>query len=560
MVVTQEPNATDAGVAVLKAGGNAVDAAVAVAFTLAVTHPRAGNLGGGGFMLVRMADGRSTFFDFRERAPLSAKRDMYVGPDGKVTQDSIIGWRAAGVPGTVRGLEMAHKKLGSKPWSVLLQASVDYATRGVTLSYAEAKNMCDNRRVMERFPESKRIFLKNGACFEPGERLLQPELGQVLRRLQVYGAKDFYEGVTAKILAEESKKAGGEITLEDLKAYQAFERKPLTGAYKGYEILTAPPPSSGGIAMLQMLAMLEGSGYEKAGAGSAAATHYLAEVMKRAYADRAQYLGDPDFVKIPVKGLTDREYNRKLAATIDAAKATPAGTVRAGDPAPYESQETTHFNIVDAQGNAVSFTYTINALYGNGVTVPRLGFLLNNEMDDFAARPGTANLFGLVQGEANAIVPKKTPLSSMTPTIVTKGGQLFMLLGAPGGARIINGVTQVFLNVVDFGMTVQQAVDQPRIHHQWLPDKLYLERGFSPDTKAMLTGMGHTLEETGGVASVEAILVERPKSVAGPSGVVADGATVDTGRRGSASTAAIYTTTWLAGAQNGRSAGKAAGF
>jgi len=560
MVVTQEPNATDAGVAVLKAGGNAVDAAVAVAFTLAVTHPRAGNIGGGGFMLVRLADGRSTFLDFRERAPLSAKRDMYLGPDGKVTEDSIIGWRAAGVPGTVRGLEMAHKKYGSKPWPVLLQASVDYATRGVSLTYAEAKNLCDNRKLMERFPESKRIFLKNGACFEPGEKLLQPELGQVLRRIQLYGAKDFYEGVTAKILAEESKKAGGEITLADLKAYQAFERKPLTGTYKGYEILTAPPPSSGGIAMLQMLAMLEGSGYEKAGAGSAAATHYLAEVMRRAYADRAQFLGDPDFVKIPVKGLTNREYNRKLAGTIDLTKATTSSTVRAGDPAPYESSETTHFNIVDAQGNAVSFTYTINALYGNGVTVPRLGFLLNNEMDDFAARPGTPNLFGLVQGEANAIVPKKTPLSSMTPTIVTKGGQLFMLLGAPGGARIINGVTQVFLNVVDFGMTVQQAVDQPRIHHQWLPDKLYLERGFSPDTKALLTSMGHKLEETGGVASVEAILVERPKVSAGPSGVVADGATVDTGRRGSASSAAIYTTTWIAGAQNGRSAGKAAGF
>ena len=527
MVVSQEPLATDVGVAVLKAGGNAVDAAVAVAFALAVTHPRAGNLGGGGFLLLRMADGRSTFIDFRERAPLSARRDMYLDAAGKATEESVVGWRAAGVPGTVAGLEYAHRKFGSKGWAELLKPAVDYAAGGVTLSYGEAKNMCDARKLLERFPESRRIFMKDGACFEAGDRLLQPELAGVLRRIASEGAKDFYSGVTARILAEESKKAGGEITLEDLKNYQVHERTPLRGSYHGYDVLTAPPPSSGGVALLEMMAMLEGTGYEKPGAGSAAASHYLAEVMRRAYADRAQFLGDPDFVKIPVKGLTNREYAAALRATIDPQKATPSTTVRAGNPAPYESADTTHFNVIDDHGNAVALTYTINSLYGNGVTVPRLGFLLNNEMDDFAAKPGSPNLFGLVQGEANAIVPRKTPLSSMTPTIITRDSKLFMVVGAPGGARIINGVAQVIFNVLDFGMTVQEAVDQPRLHHQWLPDVLYLERGFSPDTRALLEQRGHQLKEGGGVASVEAIVV--------------DGG-------------------WLQGAQNGRSTGKAAGY
>ena len=532
MVVAQEPIATDVGVAVLKAGGNAVDATVAVALALAVTHPSAGNLGGGGFILVRMADGRTSFIDFRERAPLSATRNMYIGPDGKATRDSMVGWRAAGVPGTVRGLEFAHKKLGRKSWSELVQPSVDLAAKGVTLSYAEARSMCGTRKLLEQFPESKRIFLNGGACFEPGDKLVQPELAEVLQRIGREGAKDFYEGQTARILAEEMKKHGGEITLEDLKRYAVVERKPMAGKYRGYDIITAPPPSSGGVGMLEMMGMLAGTGYEKAGAGSAAATHFMTEVMRRYYADRAEFLGDPDFVKIPVKGLTSKAYTEKLRARIDPMKATPSSSLGAGKAFDYESTETTHFNIVDEQGNAVAMTYTINGSYGDGVTVPRLGFLLNNEMDDFAAKPGEANMFGLVQGEANAIQPLKRPLSSMTPTIVLKDGELCLVVGAPGGSRIISGVTQVVLYVLDFGMNVQQAIDQPRLHHQWMPDKLYLERGFSPDTKALLEQRGHKVEETGGVASVEAIMVEK---------------TVD-GKR------------WLAGAQNGRSAGKAAGY
>lgn len=527
MVVAQEPIATDIGVKVLRSGGNAIDAAVAVAFALAVTHPSAGNIGGGGFILARFADGRTTFIDFRERAPLSGSRDMYLDGAGKLTDQSRIGWRAAGVPGTVRGLEYAHKKYGRAAWIDLVQPAAELASFGVPLSYAEARSICSARKLLERFPESKRIFLNGDRCYNPDEVLIQPELGKALNRIASEGAKDFYEGESARILAEQMKANGGEITLEDLKSYTVVERAPLTGKYKGYDIITAPPPSSGGVGLLQMMAMLEGSGYEKHGAGSAATTHYFAEVMRRYYADRAKYLGDPDFVKIPVRGLLSKPYNAKLRASINPEKVTPSDSLNAGDPAPYESTETTHFNVIDAEGNAVALTYTINGSYGSGVAVPGLGFLLNNEMDDFSAKPGEPNMFGLVQGEANAIQPRKRPLSSMTPTIVLKEGKLFMSLGAPGGSRIITGVTQVLLNVLDFGMTVQQAVDQPRFHHQWKPDKLFLERGFSPDTKALLEKRGHALEEIASVASVEAILIS-------------DG--------------------WIQGALNGRSSGKAAGY
>jgi gamma-glutamyltranspeptidase/glutathione hydrolase len=527
MVVAQEPYATDVGVRVLKAGGNAVDAAVAVAFALSVTHPSAGNIGGGGFLLARFADGRSTFIDFREMAPASASRNMYIGPDGKPTRDSVTGWRASGVPGTVRGLELAHRKYGRKPWAELVRPAIALAGQGVELSYAEARSMCSARKLMEQSPESKRIFLNGGDCFEAGQRLVQPELASVLKRIAASGAKDFYEGETARILAAEMKKNGGEITLADLKGYKAIEREPLKGSHRGYEILTAPSPSSGGIGILQMAEMLEGTGYEKFGAGSAASSHYIAEAMRRYFADRARYLGDGDFVKLPVAGLLDPAYIASRRATIDPEKATPSDAISAGAPAGGESVETTHFNVVDSEGNAVALTYTINGSYGSGVTPAGLGFLLNNEMDDFASQPGTPNMFGLVQGEANAIAPRKRPLSAMTPTIVSKGGKLFMVLGAPGGPRIISGVLQVMLNVLDFGMNVQQAVDQPRLHHQWRPDTLYLERGFSPDTRALLEKRGHRLENTSSVASVEAI-------------VIGDG--------------------WLEGAQNGRSAGKAAGY
>jgi gamma-glutamyltranspeptidase/glutathione hydrolase len=345
---------------------------------------------------------------------------------------------------------------------------------------------------------------------QAGDRLLQPQLAATLQRIASAGSREFYEGETARIFAEEMSRHGGLITLADLKAYRAVERTPLTGSYRGYTIVTAPLPSSGGIGLLQILGMLEGSGYEKTGAGSAASIHYTAEAMRRAFADRAQYLGDPDFVKVPVQGLLDAAYLRRRRETIDPQHATPSSQLNAGEPAGREGTETTHYSIVDAEGNAVAVTYTLNNGYGSGVTVPGLGFLLNDEMDDFTAKPDSPNLFGLVQGKGNAIAPGKRPLSAMAPTIVLRDGKLFMVLGAPGGPRIITAVLQVLLNVIDFRMGIQDAVDAPRFHHQWKPDRLYLEPGVSPDTVALLQARGHQIEYSPGVvlARVAAILID----------------------------------------------------
>lgn len=505
MVVAQEPHAADVGVEVLRKGGNAVDAAVAVAFALAVTHPTAGNLGGGGFLLLRKASGETTFLDFRERAPAKAARDMYLDAEGKLTRDSLVGWRAPGVPGTVHGLATAHRKYGSRPWAELVAPAIRLA-RGFQVSYALSESLKSSSKLLSRFPESNRIFLRDGRNFEAGDTLAQPELTRTLLRIAKAGAKDFYEGETARRFVAAMAANGGLITAQDLKDYRTAERKPLEGAYRGYQIITAPPPSSGGVGILQMMGMLEGSGYEKPGQGAAATVHYLAEVMRRYYADRSEHLADPDFYKVPVSGLLSKAYIDRLKASIDPARASTSEQIRPGKPAAAESTETTHFSIVDAQGNAVALTYTLNGGYGCGVTVPGLGFLLNNEMDDFSAKPGHPNLFGLVQGEANAIQPGKRPLSSMTPTIVLKDGKVFMVVGAPGGSRIINGVLQVILNVIDFGMNAQEAIDAPRIHHQWQPDKLMLERGFSPDTIALLEQKGHTIDSISGVALVEAIV------------------------------------------------------
>jgi gamma-glutamyltranspeptidase/glutathione hydrolase len=509
MVVSQEPQATDVGVAVLRSGGNAVDAAVAVAFTLAVTHPTAGNLGGGGFLLVRLADGRSTFIDFRERAPEQATRNMYLDEAGNLTKNSVLGWRAAGVPGTVRGLEYAHKKFGAKPWAELLKPAVELASKGFPVSYALARSLSTSTRLPE-FAESKRIFLKGGELFEMGDTFRQPELAATLQRIASRGSRDFYEGETARRLAEAMAANGGTVTLEDLKNYKVVERKPLTGSYRGYTIITAPPPSSGGLGLLQMLKVLEGTDYRASGVGSARATHIVAEAMRRYYADRSEHLADPDFVRVPVSGLLDPRYIDKLRASIDPERASSSSQIGPGTPASFESSETTHISIVDEKGNAAALTYTLNGTYGSGVTVPGLGFLLNNEMDDFSAKPGDPNMFGLVQGEANAIQPRKRPLSSMTPTIVLRDGKLHMVLGAPGGSRIITAVLQVFLNVADFGMNIQQAIEAPRFHHQWKPDALLVEEGFSPDTIELLKARGHTvniltLTES---ARVEAVVVD----------------------------------------------------
>jgi gamma-glutamyltranspeptidase/glutathione hydrolase len=529
MVVAMEAVAADVGVAVLQKGGNAVDAAVAVGFAMAVTHPYAGNLGGGGYMLIRMADGRMTFIDFRERAPEKASRNMFLDAKGELTRDSIEGWRSSGVPGTVRGFEIAVSKYGRRKWTDDIAPAVELASKGFPVSYALAESFKASKNLASS-PESKRIFQKDGAFYDVGETLVQPELARTLERISANGPNEFYEGDTAKRFAEEMAKHGGLITVSDLKNYKAIERAPLTGTYHGYTIITSPPSSSGGIALLEMLGILDGTGYEKVGAGSASSIHYLAEAMRRAYADRNEYVGDPGFVKVPIAGLLDPAYLKRLRASIDPERATPSDSIRPGKPVGSESMETTHYSVVDADGNAVAVTYTLNGGYGNGITVPGLGFLLNNEMDDFSAKPGTPNMFGLVQGEANAIQPGKRPLSSMTPTIVLKDGKLFMTAGAPGGSRISTAVLQVILNVVDFGMNVQDAIDFPRFHHQWQPDKLFLERGVSPDTVALLKNRGYEVDYSPGVVLAQV------------AAIVNDGG-------------------WLQGGSDGRSAaGKAAGY
>ena len=524
MVVAQEPNAADVGLKVLQSGGNAADAAIAVAFALAVTHPSAGNIGGGGFFVIRKADGSTAFIDFRERAPMRASRDMYIGKDGKLTRDNLVGWRAPGVPGTVRGMELIHQKFATKTWAELIQPAVDLAHKGFAVSWEFSESLKAAGReapntqgtsalteggVLTRFPESKRIFLRDGKFYDPGETFIQSELAATLERIQKNGANEFYEGETARRLASAMDKNGGLITAEDLQKYRAVERAPLTGRYKGLDIVTAAPPSSGGIGLLHMLGILEGTGFEKDGAGSASSFHWLAETMRRFYADRGQYLGDPDFVKNPLHGLLNREYIAKRRASIDPRKATPSSEIAQGDPGLYESADTTHFSIVDAQGNAVAVTYTLNGGFGSGVTVPGLGVLLNNNMDNFASQPGGANAYGLIQGEANAIQPGKRPVSSMTPSIVSKDGKLLIVIGAPGGTRITSAVMQAFLNVVDFGMNIQDAIDAPRIHHQWMPDQIFAERGVSPDTIAILRKFGHTVEANSTVgARVVGIQVE----------------------------------------------------
>jgi gamma-glutamyltranspeptidase/glutathione hydrolase len=529
MVTAQEPLAADVGVAVMKKGGNAIDAAVAVGFALAVTHPVAGNLGGGGFMLIRFADGRVTFIDFRERAPHMASRDMYLDANGKLTRGSIEGWRASGVPGTVRGFQLAHSKYGRAKWFDDLAPAIGLASQGFPISDSLADSLKKSLN-LSTSPESKRIFQKNGIYYKAGERLIQPDLAGTIEKIAISGGDDFYKGEISRKLSREMAKSGGLITSSDLENYRAVEREPLTGKYRGdFQLITAPPPSSGGIGILQMMGMLEGTGYANSGAGSAASIHYLAEVMRRFFADRSEYMADPDFVKVPLAGLLDPAYLARRRSTIDRERATPSEQVRPGHPAGAEALETTHYNVVDAEGNAVAVTYTLNGAYGSGVTVPGLGFLLNNEMDDFAAQPGSANMFGLVQGEANAIQPNKRPLSSMVPTIVLRDGKLFLVAGSPGGSRIPSAVLQVILNVIDFGMNVQDAVDAPRIHHQWQPDKLYLERGISPDTVALLKARGYEVDQSAGIG------IGRVEAIANDGG-------------------------WLQGGSDGRAPGRAAGY
>ena len=529
MVTSVHELASLAGLEMLQRGGNAIDAAVATGLALTVVHPVAGIIGGGGFMLIRLADGRSVALDYRERAPASATRDMYVGPDGNVLSgpaSSTVGWRASGVPGSIAGFALALQKYGSGKlsWADVCEPARRLAADGHRVTPIAAALHRTHAKLLTQFDESKKIFLNGGAFWKPGDLWIQADLAATFARLQKNGPREFYEGATADLIADAMKKNGGLITLADLQAYQVAERTPLHGTYRGYDIITMPPPSSGGIALLQMFAMLEPHDVGALGAQSAAKYHLFTEVMRRAFRDRAEYLGDPDFVKVPVAELLDRTYLKKRMADFSPTRATPSekiepglGTVKLtslppGSPglslshhstlnaqlarlAP-ESTETTHFSIVDAAGNAVANTSTLNGGYGSGVTIPGTGILMNNEMDDFTAKVGVKNMYGLLQGPANAIVPGKRPLSSMTPTIVLKDKKLFFVTGSPGGPTIINTVLQIVSNVIDFGMSVTQAVESPRIHHQWMPDSLSYERnGLSTDTATILKSLGHSFKE-----------------------------------------------------------------
>lgn len=494
MVASSSEIATRVGVDILKKGGNAVDAATAVGLALAVTHPTAGNIGGGGFMLVRMNDGRCAAIDYRETAPTAATQDMYLNEKGEVAPGaSTVGHRAVGVPGSVAGFALALEKFGSMKWADVVEPARRLAGEGFTVSRALAEDLRE-AKALAQFTESRRVFLNDGKFFDGGDTLRQPELAETLTRLRERGPREFYEGRTAQLIVDEMKTNGGLITPEDLQSYQPVIREPLRGTYRGYEIITMPPPSSGGAALIEMLNMLERHDVASLGYDSSTKYHLLIEVMRRAFADRADFMGDPDVVKIPVRGLISKGYAAHLAKSIDLGRATPSSDVRHGDPVPYESPQTTHFSIVDAAGNAVANTYTLNTEYGSGVTVRGAGFLLNNEMDDFTSKPGVPNAYGLIQSERNAIAPGKRPLSSMTPTILLKDGKLFMVVGTPGGPTIINTVLQVIVNVIDHGMNIRQAVETPRIHHQWLPDRVDWEpSGMARDVRESLEKMGHKL-------------------------------------------------------------------
>jgi gamma-glutamyltranspeptidase/glutathione hydrolase len=501
MVASVDVIASRIGVDVMKRGGTAVDAAVAVALALAVTWPEAGNLGGGGFMLIRTPDGLAEALDYRERAPLAATRDMYLDSSGNVIKDaSLVGYKAIAVPGTVAGLVLAHKRHGKLPWRDLVEPARRLAAGGFAVSQYLSNSLRGKTTTerMKLFPESWRIFQRDGRPYQQGETFVQPELAATLARIQK-DPSDFYRGETAKRIVADVKAHGGLLTAEDLARYEPTVRTPLKGSYRGYEIMTMPPPSSGGIAIIEMLNMLEPYDLQSMGWHSSQQVHTLVEVMRRAYADRAKFLGDADFVKVPVTALTSREYAARRRSDIDPAHASKSADVGAGDPAPYESPQTTHFTIVDESGTVVSSTYTLNESYGSAVTAAGTGLLLNDEMDDFTSKPGVPNVYGLIQGESNAIQPRKRPLSSMTPTIVLKDGKPYFAIGSPGGATIINTVLQVIVNVIDYKMNMQQAIDAPRFHHQWLKDEIAWEPfEFSRDTWDVLTKMGHVFSERAG--------------------------------------------------------------
>jgi gamma-glutamyltranspeptidase / glutathione hydrolase len=512
MVATVHPEASKAGVAILQAGGNAVDAAVAIGFALEVVHPQAGNIGGGGFLLFRRGNGEVHFLDYREKAPAKATANMYLDSQGDVIPEmSTIGYKAIAVPGSVAGLAYAQQHWGKLSLKRVMEPAIRLARNGFVLTYEEARSFHDPE--LAKFPESYHIFQRDGNYYRPGELFRQPELARTLERI-AENPDQFYHGAMARELAAALQKGGGLITAGDLAQYQVKERPPIQGSYRGYEIISAPPPSSGGIALVEILNILEGYDLGKQGEGSASSIHLVAEAYQRAFFDRAEFLGDPDFSKVPVAQLIDKRYGNAWRESIPMRRATPSTEVRRpaifsqldsyarAHPQPQsvrEPEHTTHYSVVDPEGNAVAVTTTLNDSFGSRVTAKGLGFLLNNEMDDFASKQGVPNMYGLLQGPANAIGPGKRPLSAMTPTIVLKGGKLFLVLGSPGGPTIITTVANVLMNVVDYGLNIQEAVNAPRFHHQWMPDVIKMEKlGFSPDTVRILQRMGHKIEVTRG--------------------------------------------------------------
>ena len=510
MVVSAYPHASEAGADVLRGGGNAVDAAIATGLALAVTHPTAGNIGGGGFMVIRFPDGTSTAIDFREKAPLRAHPEMFLGEDGEYSyQIHHRSHLAVGVPGTVAGFALAHERYGGAAWETLVDPSVALARDGFEVSERLARSLAGRLEAFLDYPATHAQFSKDGEPYQPGDSLVQSDLAATLERIRDQGRDGFYTGTTARLLAEEMERGGGWITEEDLARYQAHEREPVRGTYRGYDIISMPPPSSGGTALVQMLNVLEGYDVAAMGAGSPEYAHHLIESMRRAFRDRAMFLADPDFADVPVARLTSKEYADELRPTIqaDAASVSDPGDVETA--ASWESMETTHYSVVDGDGMAVSVTYTLEGGYGSYITVPGAGFLLNNEMGDFNGRPGLTAENGLIGTEANLARPEQRMLSSMTPTIVARDGELVAVIGSPGGRTIINTVLQLVVNLVDFGQSPEGVVAAKRLHHQWLPDAVRLEEGFiSEEDGAELAAMGHEVNWGRGQGIAHCIFVD----------------------------------------------------
>ncbi|MGP0018652.1 MAG: gamma-glutamyltransferase [Candidatus Sulfotelmatobacter sp.] len=508
IVVSVHELASRAGVEIMQAGGNAIDAAVATGFALAVVHPAAGNIGGGGFMLIRMADGKTHFLDYREKAPAAATRDMFLDVQGNVIPGaSEVGYKSIAVPGSVAGMVYAEQKYGKLPLKQVMAPALRLAREGYALTWAEARDFQLDSD-LAKFAESRRVFQRDGNYYQPGEIFRQPDLARTLERI-ADNPDDFYHGSLARELVAAMQKGGGLITVDDLAQYEVKEREPVRGTYREYEILSAPPPSSGGTVLIESLNILEGYDLARMGNRSAQSIHYATEAFRRAFFDRAEFMGDPDFSKIPVAQLIDKKYAAAWRESIEPARASPSQELKrpavfheleqyaAAHPQPlgmHEGPHTTHYSVVDADGNAVAVTTTINAWFGSQVTADGLGFLLNDEMDDFSSKPGVPNSDGLIQGAANAIGPGKRPLSSMTPTIVVRNGKPFLVLGSPGSSKIITTVANVLMGVVDYGMNIQEAVNAPRFHNQWLPDVLNVEKWFSPDTVVALQKMGYNVQ------------------------------------------------------------------